>query len=66
MEQLIFKKKFCIFQRWLRQAMFDNSSYEEPLTIDPNGIEGFHFDNGYLSPTGQGELSSPGAVDGMF
>ena len=56
---------FFLFQRWLRQAMFDCTSYDEPLTIDPGSIEGYSFDNCYLSPTSHGELGSPGAVDGM-
>lgn len=45
--------------------MFD-SSENEPLTIDPGGIEGFHLDNGCLSPTCQVEMGSPGAADGRF
>lgn len=45
--------------------MFDCNSYDEPLTIDPGSIEGYPFDNCYLSPTSHGELSSPGPFDGM-
>lgn len=50
-------------KRWLRQALFDCSSYDEPLTIDPGGMEGFQFENVYLSPNSHGDLGSPGAVD---
>lgn len=46
--------------------MYDCNSYDDPLTIDPGGIESIHFDNGYLSPNSHGEMCSPGAVSGMY